>query len=105
VSENSSDRLAKQGRLAFAGEPLPPGWKRSKAGSPYLIKAGLTLAVYRRPDGYRWRITPWDRGHPVEARASLLTELAAALEAERALPEARREIEASRSRSSWEREP
>jgi hypothetical protein len=97
-----------------AGKPVPPeerlplGWKRSKAGSPYLTKAGLTATVYRKQDGYVWRWKSWSGPAFVEARQPLLTELAAVLAAERALPEARRKIAAMQApRSRWreEREP
>jgi hypothetical protein len=91
-----------QGRHHPAGE-LPSGWKRSKAGSPYLTKAGLTGSVYRKGSGYRWRWKSWDGPAFVESPDAFLTESEAIDDAEKALPSARREISAMQASRSHDR--
>jgi hypothetical protein len=82
-------------------DQLANGWKRSKAGSPYLTKAGLTGSVYRKGSGYRWRWKSCDGPAFVESPDDFLTEAEAIEDAEQALPSVRREIAAERSQARF----
>jgi hypothetical protein len=106
VSEKfTNDHAAQQGRHHPAGKTLPSGWKRSKAGSPYLTKAGLTGTVYRKGSGFVWRWKSWDGPAFFESPDAFLSEIEAIEDAEKALPGARREIAAKQaSRSRWRTE-
>ena len=76
---------------------MPHGWLRSKQGNPYIKKSGLTAAVYPgREGGFIWRIAV-ARTRAVDAPAPLATEAEAMEAAERALPGARRQFEATQA--------
>ncbi len=67
-------------------------WKLSKRGDPYLIRAGVTVAVYPRPGGgFGWHATAWDhRADHVESPDLFLDVESAKHAALKALPEAKR---------------
>jgi hypothetical protein len=77
---------------------MPHGWLRSKQNNPYIKKSGLTAAVYPgREGGFIWRIAEWRGLGAVDAPAPLATEAEAMEAAERALPGARRQFEATQA--------
>jgi hypothetical protein len=77
---------------------MPPGWLRSKRGNPYPKRSGLTAAVYPgREGGFIWRIAPWRGLGAVDAPTPLATEAEAMEAAERALPSAQRQFEATQA--------
>jgi hypothetical protein len=85
-------------REAYQRHPDPKGWRLSKRGDPFLTRAGLTVVIYRRADGFAWRIAAWGGGNSIEAPEPLLTVERAKAEAIKALPEARRQLQEERER-------
>ncbi len=76
---------------------MPHGWLRSKRGSVYSKRSGITIAVYpaREGCGFVWQMAPWRGLGAVDAPTPLATEAEAMEAAERALPSARRQFEAA----------
>jgi hypothetical protein len=75
----------------------PGGWRISKRGDPYLTRAGLTVAIYRRAGGFAWRIAAWNGGS-TEADQTYPTIEIAKREALGALPDAKRRLSERRVR-------